>query len=261
MNVGASRVVGGGAAATSPSIARLAGALGMTNLAGRFAPGSDATGNSSEPATGCGCKGKAGCAVWDKVYVTWFGFNDNSCLSEGELGCNDIANPGLGPKRHRGATEGTGSYDDPITAAASNPTDPGHGYESFGGVTLTPGMRLYNPEVKKYFIMEDACLECGDEYACKLSPQDTADPSPPADCVAHTHLHIDFWMGPRFAKDASELDTCEGNSTLGSIYDGAATVIVNPPEDLPVAKRPLYADQSGAGGCWTPAPVSSDGCR
>ena len=68
------------------------------------------------------------------------------------------------------------------------------GYESSGGATLQPGTIVYNPSVQKYFIMEDSCLECGDEWKCKLSSHDTDDPKPPANCVAGQNLHIDFWM-------------------------------------------------------------------
>ena len=105
--------------------------------------------------------------------MTWYGFNDNSCATEGQHGCNDIANPGLGPKKHQGATEGTGTYDDPISAAASDTTDSGHQFESSGGATLSPGTLIYNPEVKKYFIMEDSCLECAATSTPANSPATT----------------------------------------------------------------------------------------
>jgi hypothetical protein len=209
----------------------------------------------------CGCNGKSGCAVWDKVLMTWYGFNDNSCATEAQHGCNDIADPGLGPKKHQGATEGTGTYDDPITAAASDSSDSGHQYEASGGATLTPGTLIYNPEVKKYFIMEDSCLECGDEYACKLSADDTDDPNPPAGCAKNTYLHIDFWMGPSFAQDSADLENCEDNSTIGDTYNGTGTVIVNPPDNLPVVTTTLYTGTGTGGGCWTKNGVGSDTCQ
>jgi hypothetical protein len=204
----------------------------------------------------CGCHGKAGCAVWENVYVTWYGYNDNSCGTEAEHGCNDIANPGLGPKMHPEATEGAGTYDDPSTAASSDTTDPGHVFESSGGATLAPGTLIYNPEVMQYFIMEDSCLECGDEYACRLSPDDTDDPPPPSGCVPHQNLHIDFWMGPNNAEQPASLGTCEDNATLGNPYQGIGAVVVNPPPDLPVSPRVLY----GSGTCFTSTQVSNDSC-
>ncbi len=138
---------------------------------------------------GCGCMGKAGCAVWPNVYITWYGFNDNSGNTENSYGSSQIAlssddSPNI---KHTVATEGTGTYDDPITAASSWTGDPGHELESYGGATLAAGTLIYNPEVRKYFIMEDSCLECGDEYACKVSsaecPGADTSCSPGGDCV------------------------------------------------------------------------------
>jgi hypothetical protein len=194
----------------------------------------------------CGCHGAAGCAVWENVYVTFYGFNDNSCTVESEHSCDDIAYPGYGPKKHAVATEGAGTYDDPITAAASD-----QGYETAGGATLQPGTIIYNPLVQKYFIMEDSCLECGDEWKCHLSSDDTDDPNPPSGCKAGTNLHIDFWMGPDFASDSTNLNNCEDNSTIGNPYAGVGTVVINPPPDLPVKSPLLYTGSGSAGGCWT----------
>jgi hypothetical protein len=211
---------------------------------------------SSDATVACGCHGRPGCAVWENVYVTWYGYNDNSCGSEAQHGCNDIANPGLGPKMHTGATAGTGTYDDPSTAASSDTSDPGHAFETHGGATLSPGTLIYNPEVEQYFIMEDSCLECGDEYSCKLSSDDTDDPSPPGGCKVGSNLHIDFWMGPSDSAQPSSLGTCEDNATLGNPYDGVAPVIVNPPPDLPVKPRALY----GNGACFTTQQESTPSC-
>lgn len=219
--------------------------------AGDGAPGpSDggvAPADSGAPTTeACGCHGAAGCAVWENVYVTFYGFNDNSCTVESEHSCDDIAYPGYGPKKHAVATEAAGTYDDPITAAASD-----QGFETAGGATLQPGTIIYNPLVQKYFIMEDSCLECGDEWKCHLSSDDTDDPSPPAGCKPGTNLHIDFWMGPDFASDSTNLNNCEDNSTIGNPYAGVGTVVINPPPDLPVKSPLLYSGSGTAGGCWT----------
>ena len=203
----------------------------------------------------CGCNGKAGCAVWPNVYTTWYGFNDNSCTVENQHSCDDIAFPGLGPQKHMGATEGAGTYDDPITAAASD-----QGWEAWGGATLSPGTLVYNPEVQKYFIMEDSCLECGDEWKCHLSAADTDDPSPSAGCKPGTNLHIDFWMGPPFQQDATPLNRCEDRSTFGSPYGGTGVVVVNPPPDLPVMPFTLYTGAGSGGGCWAAGPISGDSC-
>jgi hypothetical protein len=232
---------------------------------------------------GCGCHGKAGCAVWSDVYISWYGFNDNSCTSENQHGCNDIAYPAPVPAAgeygtpypnagnisHTQATEGTGTYADPITAAASADSDPAsptannprHHFASAGGVTLTPGTMIYNPEVHKYFIFEDSCIECGDEFACVVSPEDTDDGKVPAGCTAGTNLHIDFWMGPSFSSDSNDLDACEDNSTIGSDwFGGPGQVIVNPPDDLPVVTTSLYSGSGAGGGCWTAQQATAATC-
>ena len=196
------------------------------------APASGGTGGSAS----IGCNGAPGCAVWTHVYQTWYGFNDNSCSVESVHSCNDIAFPGLGPKRHRVATEGKGTFDDPITAAGAE-----GGCERAGGATLLPGTIVYNPEVHKYFIMEDSCLECTQECNC----QSGADGRPPAGCSKDEFRHIDFWMGPNdSAQNAGALNDCEDRLTLGSPYQGPGTVIVNPPGNLPVDTRPIYVNNA-----------------
>jgi hypothetical protein len=221
----------------------------------------DAQPRADAAVAACGCNGMAGCALWKNVYMTWYGYNDNSCGTEAMHGCNDIADPGLGPKMHQVATAGAGTYDDPSTAAASDTMDQGHVYETADGVTLKPGTLIYNPEVMQYFLFEDSCLECGDEYACKLSPDDTDDPSPPAGCQVGKNLHIDFWMGPNDASQPSSLGTCEDNATIGNPYAGTGVIVVNPPPNLPVHLGALYpGNSSTSGGCFTTQQVNGDTC-
>ncbi len=236
----------------------------------------------ADPAA-CGCHGQAGCAVWSDVYISWYGFNDNSCTVENQHGCNDIEYaapqstagqfgtpyPNAANITHTQATEDSGTYDDPITAAASADSDPQdptasnprHAFEAAGGVTLTPGTLIYNPEVKKYFIFEDSCLECGDEFACKVSPEDTDDGTVPAGCTPGTNLHIDFWMGPSFASSTDDLNDCEDNSTVGSDwFGGPGQVIVNPPADLPVVTTKLFTGSGSGGDCWTSEQATAPSC-
>ncbi len=232
---------------------------GGSSSGGSSSGGSSSGGSSSSSGGGtatCGCNGQSGCAQWEQVYITWYGFNDNSCTTESQHDCDDIAYPGYGPKKHQVATEGVGTYDDPITAAASD-----QGWETAGGATLQPGTIIYNPEVKKYFIMEDSCLECGDEYKCHVSSDDTDDPNPPSGCKAGTYKHIDFWMGPDFQQDASTLNDCEDNSTIGDPYNGPGTVLINPPPNLPVVTTKLYTGSGTGGGCWTKSQASNDTCN
>jgi hypothetical protein len=258
---GAASTGAGGEGGAVGSNATSSASASATSASAASSGSSVASGSStSSGSVACGCNGMAGCAVWQSVYVTWYGYNDNSCGTEMQMGCNDIANPGLGPQKHMVATAGAGTYDDPSTAASSDTTDPGHVFEAAGGVTLTPGTLLYNPEVEQYFILEDSCLECGDEYACKLSSDDTDDPPPPGDCKVGQNLHIDFWMGPNDATQPASLGTCEDNATLGMPYGGIGTVIVNPPPDLPVKPGPLYTGTGASGGCFTSQQVNGDPC-
>ena len=200
------------------------------------------------------------------------------------MGCNDIAYsapvptagysgtpyPNAGNIVDTEATEHSGTYDDPITAASSADTDPQnptganpmHKFESFGGATLTPGTIIYNPEVQKYFIMEDSCIECGDEYACIVSPEDTDDGTVPPGCQPGTNLHIDFWMGPQFSTDSNDLNNCEDNSSVGYPWMGGPNqIVVNPPSNLPVVTTPLYTGSGPGGGCWTSSQVPAITCQ
>jgi hypothetical protein len=227
---------------------------GVTSITG----GAQASQDGGAPAP-CGCNGKSDCAVWKSVFITWYGFNDNSCTVETEHDCNTIAFPGLGPQKHQVATEGKGTYDDPITCAASA-TDSGGDSESSGGVTLSPGTLVYNPEVKKYFIMEDQCAECTADYLCEPDDDTTPDTDAPTGCKQNGYPHIDFWMGPSFMQNATTLNNCEDNSTIGNPYAGTGTVVVNPPDNLEVVTTPLYTGTGAGGGCWTSVQVNSDSC-
>jgi hypothetical protein len=205
----------------------------------------------------CSCAGgPSNCAVWQHVFMTNYGFIDNSPPSA------IIAYPNSGPKGHSQATEGTGTYDDPITCASDTSF-------SQGGATLSPGTIVYNPISQKYYIVEDGCTECSQDYNCKYDDDDDAGPgNPPAGCKKDTYLHIDFWMGPSMDLGTTldnELLNCEGLATLGDAYnesyavDGGpgygvtdGTVIVNPPSNLPVRTGQLF---TASGTCWTPTQV------
>jgi hypothetical protein len=185
--------------------------------------------------------------------MTNYGFIDNSPPSA------IIEYPNSGPKGHSQATEGAGTYDDPITCA----TD-----VSFSqlGADLSPGTIVYNPITQKYYIVEDGCKECSQDYNCSYDDDDDAGTpgDPPAGCKKDTYFHIDFWMGPSMDLGTTldnMLQACEGSTTLGDAYDvnhaidggpgygtTDGTVIVNPPSNLPVRMGPLYTAQ---GVCWT----------
>jgi hypothetical protein len=195
---------------------------------------------------GCGGKGNQGGGNPDQgiadggdggpqtllnVYVTWYGFNDNSCQVESDHNCNTIAfgkSDGFSTK-HDIATEGSGTYDDPTTFATA-------AADSGSPAEFAPGTIIYLPYVHKYFVMEDQCAECGDEWDQKKA------------------YHVDLWMGPSYDLTAnndmgsdmgtvanSALETCEDQLTLGDgTFQGTGTIIVNPAPDLPVDTSPLF---------------------
>jgi hypothetical protein len=127
-----------------------------------------------------------------EVYVTFYGGPDND-----PPGSTDIAYPN---SRH-GSAGGVGTYADPITLA----TDPRE---------LPPGTIVYAPQWQKYFVMEDDCAECIDEWGADRRP------------------HVDLWLGA----SGTSLPACEEALTP----DGRVPLEINPPADRPVDPDALY---------------------
>jgi hypothetical protein len=152
------------------------------------------------------------------VYITWYGFNDNSCAVESQHNCNTIAFPKSDgyPVKHEVATEGQGTYADPISFASA-------ASDNGGNAEFKPGTIIYVPMVRKYFIMEDQCFECIADWKKKK-------------------YHVDLWMGPSFEQNATPLYACENKLTQGSARSGTGVIIVNPAKDLPVEITPIYKD-------------------
>jgi len=133
------------------------------------------------------------------VEVTFYAAADND-----PPGSADIAYPN---SRHPAAA-GTGTPTDPLSLA----TDPRE---------IRPGVLVYYPPVKKYFVMEDDCAECIDQWNADRTP------------------HVDLWVAN--SGDPAVL-ACEEALTP----DDQDTIIVNPPTNLPVDPKPLFAN----GKCW-----------
>ncbi len=133
------------------------------------------------------------------AYVTSYGYNDNDD-GAGHYGTDVIAYPGL----HQHATEDLGTFDHPTTFA----TDPRE---------FTPGTKIYVPHLRKYFVMEDGCVEC------------TADWN-------NRKYHVDLWMGPSALQPEPALDDCEAAIT------GNFQIIPTPAPDLPVDTTPMFSD-------------------
>ena len=132
------------------------------------------------------------------VNLTSYGFNDNDDGS-GHYGTATIAYPQI----HNQAHEGSGAFDDPITFA----TDANE---------LAPGTIVYVPYLQKYFIMEDGCVECTDDWRRGVR-------------------HIDLWMGPASLQPEPALDDCEGDVTRTD------TIFANAGAGYPVDTTPMFS--------------------
>jgi hypothetical protein len=136
--------------------------------------------------------------------TTFYGARDN-CPPGGA-----IAYPLLHP-----VAGGTGTFADPITFAGSKKALPKH-------------TRVYVVELQKYFIMEDDCGECDDDWTHKQK------------------YHIDLWIGSDKLGEGPPLIACEN-----ALTSPHRVVTVDPPDHLPVNSTPLY---TVANGCILPNP-------
>ncbi|GAB2699903.1 hypothetical protein [Kitasatospora kifunensis] len=132
------------------------------------------------------------------AYVTSYGYNDDG---NGHYGTAQIAYPQI----HQQATEGSGAYNDPSTFA----TDQNE---------FAPGTIIYVPHLQKYFIMEDGCTECSQDWQ-------------------NGKYHVDLWMGPASSQPEPALDDCEASITRDS-----AEIIANPDSGLPVDTTPMFSN-------------------
>jgi 3D (Asp-Asp-Asp) domain-containing protein len=140
--------------------------------------------------------------------VTFYGYPDNDDGS-GHFSTNLIAY-GLqwqGHSRHLNAqgepvASGVGTYDDPITVAASQ-----------GNASLPPGTLIYIPGLKKYFLVEDICGNC-------------------------TSTWIDVWMESNSTNSSTAVGQCESNWT-GNVNQ-LKEAWVNPSSGLDVDVTPFF---------------------
>lgn len=148
-----------------------------------------------------------------QMYVTSYGFNDND-NGAGQYSTGVIAYPKSegNPTHHNIATEGTGTYADPITFAA--------GIKAIKGGTFPVGGILYVPFLQKYFMLEDQCAECDKD----LNGQ---------------KYHIDLYMGPAdHPSNQDSLYSCEEKLTRNT------DVILKPASNLPVDTNPLFQNNT-----------------
>ena len=140
--------------------------------------------------------------------VTLYGWPDNSPPGA------DIAYPDI----HQ-AAGGEGTYADPVTFA----TDKSE---------LAPGTIVYYPYLHRYFIMEDDCTECDEDWTGQ-----GPDGGP-------GQYHIDLWIGGQ-GGNSNDVINCEDALTQNS-----SEIISDPPATEPVDTTPLFDSSDNA--CYNP---------
>lgn len=155
--------------------------------------------------------GSAEAATSQKAFFTFYGWWDNTPPG------GDIAYP----KIHDTAG-GVGSYTDPITFAAATAAAPA-------------GTKIWVPRVKKYFIMEDGCDECNQDW-------NGAGPN-----GGPKLYHFDLWLGGQGGNPFDAIN-CEDALTHYNT-DGSATledVVIDPPSTEPYDSTAVFNTQTGA---------------
>ncbi|MDT7578483.1 MAG: hypothetical protein QOH17_4816 [Pseudonocardiales bacterium] len=132
------------------------------------------------------------------VLVTFYGAGDND-----PPGSTEIAHPNA----LHSAAGGTGTYANPVSLASDRRAIP-------------VGTRVYYPPLAKYFVMEDDCAGCIEDWESSRTP------------------HIDLWAGNHSGAD---FIACENALTPS----GRVAVELNPPPGRRVDTSPLY----GGDGC------------
>jgi 3D (Asp-Asp-Asp) domain-containing protein len=122
-------------------------------------------------------------------YVTFYGFDDNDDGDPTHLGTDIISHALI----HASATEDDGTYDRPGTLATDTRLIP-------------PGTKVYVPALKRYYVMEDTCVECSEDWL-------------------NNKPHVDLYV----SGTGDKLAACEDRLTMES-----AKIILAPPAGLPV---------------------------
>ena len=111
-------------------------------------PSSSTSASSTPPSSSVSStSGSGGGGTSQLTFFTSYGYNDNDD-GFGHYGTAAIAYPS---SRHPIATEGLGTYADPVTFA----TDPRE---------IPPTTIIYVPYLQKYFVMDDGCVECTTDW-------------------------------------------------------------------------------------------------
>jgi hypothetical protein len=145
----------------------------------------------------------ASAATSGTYFVTLYGWPDNSPPG------GAIAYPGL-----HSTAGGTGTFSDPITFATDRSE-------------IAPGTKVYYSFLKRYFIMEDDCAQCDQDWTGGGADK----------------FHIDLWVGGQ-GGNTNKVLACEDALTQ------SGTVVVNPPSTEPVVSGSLFNSSSNT--CYRP---------
>jgi hypothetical protein len=165
--------------------------------------------------------GTARASTTRNFLVTLYGWPDNSPPGNAIAYPADEGNPTL-----HNVASGTGTYADPITYATDK-------------AELPIGTKVYYPFLHRYFIMEDDCVECDQDWTGQ-----GPDGGPGL-------YHIDLWIGGQNG-NSNDVINCEDNLTQNS-----APAIVNPPSNEPVDTTPLF--NSSGNKCYDPSSFNGGG--
>jgi hypothetical protein len=140
------------------------------------------------------------------VYTTAYTWHDNT-----PAGSAEISNPVL----HKTAG-GTGTFNDPVTIAVGHSLATGEDVLDFPA-----GTRIYLPDVRRYFIVEDTCGDGNDPENGPCHQGTNADGT-------NSTLWLDMWIGGQ-SMNASDADNCAGKLT------DVHTAVFNPASNYAVA--------------------------
>lgn len=149
-----------------------------------------------------------------RAKITFYGYPDNDD-GAGRYGTAIIAHRLMWQGRGRyvddqgmPAAGGSGTFEDPITAAASS-----------GNRLFPPGTLVYMPALKKYFLVEDECESCSEE------------------------AWLDLWMESDADSDPMAVEMCESDWTGDDAL--LREVDIDPPADLDADLTPFIDPITG----------------
>jgi hypothetical protein len=146
-----------------------------------------------------------------QVWLTFYGWYDNT-----PPGCG-IAYPDL-----HSCAGGTGTYADPITFASDKSEVP-------------EGTIVWVPRVGKYFVMEDDCTECDQDWSGQ-----GPDGGPKM-------WHFDLWSGGQGGNEFDAID-CEDALTMSNAQGDPQNeaIVIDPPSNEPVNSTPIFNSSTNA---------------